>query len=259
MKEYTVITNLETYDDPVLYDKENDGYEEDITFLAKRAARAKGPIVDLACGTGRVTIPLAKHGHRLIGVDLHNGMLAEAERKSSASKLDIEWLEQDCCELDLNIKSPLIYMVGNSFQHFLTNEAQDAFLQSVQKHLTAEGIFIFGTRYPSEEELSDTSEEFWRSYEDPEDGLRVDMFNTCTYHPLEQIQYNTTIRRKKDDAGTIIDERRADIQLRFVYPKEMERLLHYNGYEIVNSYGDWQENPLTNRSSQMIYVCRKTK
>jgi hypothetical protein len=45
------------------------------------------------------------------------------------------------------------------------------------------------------------------------------------------------------------------VGLRYVFPQEMEALLHYNGFRIRTVYGDWQGNPLTAESPAMIYVC----
>ncbi|WP_307786780.1 class I SAM-dependent methyltransferase [Pseudogracilibacillus auburnensis] len=67
------LDNFEEYDDPVLYDKENESYIPELPFLLKWASKKRGTIVDLACGTGRLTIPLAKNGYKLMGVDLHKG------------------------------------------------------------------------------------------------------------------------------------------------------------------------------------------
>lgn len=73
--------NTEEYDNPTLYDKENNLYTEDIPFLQKYASKAKGTILDIACGTGRATIPLAKSGHKIVGVDSQKGMLIKQQRK----------------------------------------------------------------------------------------------------------------------------------------------------------------------------------
>ena len=255
-----VLDNFEEYDDPILYDKENEPYMPELPFLLKWASRKHGTIIDLACGTGRVTIPLAKSGHKLIGVDIHKGMLTHAQKKSSKLNLQIEWVEQDCTKLNLNIKSNLIYSVGNSFQHFHTNEEQDGLLSSVNKHLEINGVFIFGTRFPSVEELLQPgTEEYWRTYTDSETLNTVDVFTISNYDSLNQIQHYTTIRKYKNMDGEIINEKSTNISLRYVFPKEMERILFANGFEILYVYSDWKETPVTNDSYEMIYVCKKIR
>ncbi|MGE7879722.1 class I SAM-dependent methyltransferase [Peribacillus muralis] len=252
--------NAEEYDDPVLYDKENDTYMEDLSYLFKWASNTNGPIIDLACGTGRATIPLASKGHKLIGVDIHKGMLDEAKRKSSTLNLQIDWVEQDCTRLNLNVKSDFIFSVGNSFQHFLTNEAQDGLLSSVNNHLELGGFFIFGTRFPSPEELlQPVTEEYWKTNIDEDTKNQVDFYTMSTYDSLSQIQHYTTIRKFLNQAGKIMNEKRTNISLRYVFPKEMERMLLENGFEIDNLFKDWNETPITCDSHEMVYVCKKTK
>ncbi|MEK5391597.1 hypothetical protein NSQ59_14650 [Margalitia sp. FSL K6-0131] len=147
-------------------------------------------------------------------------------------------------------------MVGNSFQHFLTNEDQDRLLTSVNKHLIQNGIFIFGIRFPSNEELLQPStEEFWKSYQDNQ--KKVDVYTISNYDPLNQIQHYITIRKYISDTGEVMDIKRTNIKLRYVFPKEMERLLKENGFEIIDVYKNWNEEPITNDSYQMVYVCRK--
>jgi ubiquinone/menaquinone biosynthesis C-methylase UbiE len=252
--------NSEEYDDPILYDKENDIYIEDLPYLLKWASKTEGPIIDLACGTGRITIPLASKGYKLIGVDIHKGMLDQAKKKSLNLDLQIDWIEQDCTKLNLDVKSNLIFSVGNSFQHFLTNEDQDGLLSSVNKHLELGGVFIFGTRFPSTEELlQPVTEEYWKTYLDKDTQNKVDVYTISTYDSLSQIQHYTTIRKFLNNEGKIIDEKRTNLRLRYVFPREMERILLDNGLEIVNVFKDWNETPIANDSYGMIYVCKKTK
>ncbi|KQL35361.1 class I SAM-dependent methyltransferase [Psychrobacillus sp. FJAT-21963] len=255
------LDNFEEYDNPILYDLENNAYSDDVKFLTKWAAKTEGIIIDLACGTGRATIPLAKEGYKLIGVDLHSGMLNEAKKKASDLNLQVDWIEQDCSELELNVKSNLIFSVGNSFQHFLTNDDQDGLLTSINKHLETKGIFIFGTRFPTAEELlQPNTEEYWKTYTDKETHHKVDVYTISRYESLNQVQHYTTIRRYKDQIGEIVKEVKTNISLRYVFPKEMERLLFSNGFEILHVYKDWNETPLTDDDSeQMIYVCQKIK
>lgn len=252
--------NSDEYDDPILYDKENESYREDLPYLLKWASKTEGPIIDLACGTGRATIHLARKGSKLIGVDIHKGMLDEAKRKSAEMDVHIDWVEQDARSLNLNVRSQLIFSVGNSFQHFLTNEDQDGFLSSVNYHLELEGIFIFNTRFPSVEELlQPVTEEYWRTTEDKDTQKRVDVYTKSTYDSLAQIQHYTTIRKYVDQEGKIVDEQRTNIRLRYVFPKEMERILLINGLEIVHIFEDWNETPVTNDSYGMVYICKKIR
>lgn len=250
--------NLEEYDDPVSYDIENNPYIGELPFLEQWASKKSGPIIDLACGTGRITIPLASKGFHLIGVDLHAGMLEQAKKKAHELNLPIEWLEQDCTQLNLKCKSPLIYMVGNSIQHFHTNESQNMLLSSIHKHLEAGGVFIFGTRFPNAEELLQPStEEYWKTYNDTTCNKEVDVYTISNYDALSQIQHYTTIRKFKDVDGRVVDEKRTNISLRYTYPQEMERLLTENNFKILHVYKDWNETSISNDSYEMIYVCRK--
>ncbi|WP_397537758.1 class I SAM-dependent DNA methyltransferase [Rummeliibacillus pycnus] len=252
------IDNFEEYEDAVLYDQENDMYHEDIKFLEKYASTIDGPIIDIACGTGRATIPLAKAGQELIGVDVHEGMLRAAEKKSSELELNIKWEKQDCTNLNLDVKSNLIFTVGNSFQHFLTNNALDGLLSSVHKHLHDGGLFIFGTRFPSLDELlQPPTEEYWRSYIDQVSQQKVDVYTISRYDALTQLQHYTTIRKFAGVNGVNVNEKRTHITLRYVFPKEMERILSNNGFEILGIYKDWNETPIDENSYEMIYVCRK--
>lgn len=250
--------NLEEYDDPISYDLENNAYVGELPLLMQWASEKKGPIIDLACGTGRLTIPLASKGYELIGVDLHTGMLKQAQRKARELDLQIEWVEQDCTQLNLDVKSPLVYMVGNSIQHFHTNESQNQLLSSIHNHLLENGVFIFGTRFPSSEELlQPNTEEYWKTYIDTNSNEEVDVYTISNYDALSQIQHYTTIRRFKNANGEVINEKRTNISLRYTYPKEMERLLAENRFDVVQVYKDWKGTPIDNESYEMIYVCRK--
>jgi ubiquinone/menaquinone biosynthesis C-methylase UbiE len=247
-----VLENAEEYNNPILYDQENGSFQDDIPFLLKWANKTGGPIVDIACGTGRATIPLAEAGFDMIGVDINGDMLAEAKRKAGEQLLPVMWEEQDCTSFQLGVKSRMIFTVGNSFQHFLTNENQDMLLKSVNSHLELGGIFIFGTRFPSSEELlQPITEEYWRSYTDRDTQQKVDVYCISEYDPIEQLQHYMTIRRMKEK------ETSTRITLRYTYPKEMERLLTKHGFKIVHLFQDWRETPLSKDAYQVVYVCKK--
>lgn len=247
---------FEEYDDTSLYDKENRG-GEDIEFLKEVVRNIDSVIVDIACGTGRATIPLALEGKQLIGIDVHKGMLNAAIKKGEENNVSIQWVNEDCTNFNLQLKSKLIYSVGNSFQHFLSNQEQDGLLSAVSKHLEQGGLFIFDTRFPNVDELlQPPTEEYWTSYIDPDSGHKVELSTISHYDNLEQIQHYTTIRRYIND-GNLIKELKTRIKLRYVFPKEMERLLEKHSLQVKEVYSDWKKTPLHENSYSMIYVCEK--
>lgn len=101
------------------------------------------------------------------------------------------------------------------------------------------------------------TEEFGHTYIDSETQYKVDVSTIAKYDALNQLQYYTTIRKYKDETNHIVNEVRTNITLRYVYPKEMERLLANHGFEVIQIYQDWQENLITNNSYGMTYVCKK--
>jgi SAM-dependent methyltransferase len=246
--------NMEKYSDPEKYDLQYEGYMKDFPLIYGWANKLDGLIVDLACGTGRMTIPLAEKGFDLIGIDLNKGMIERAKNKSRTKGLNIQWCLQDCTQFDLPIKSNFIYMTGNSFQHFLTNESQDQLLQSVCGHLNEKGVFIFGARFPLIQELSDESVHE-RSYID-EHNRKVNEVSIETYDSIKQILRCLSKRTINLENGDQIVEEDS-ISLRYVYPQEMGRLLKQNGFEIIEVYGSWCKDYLQDDSTEMIYICQK--
>lgn len=249
------LNNMEKYQDPEFYDLQYQDYQKDFPFMLEWAQKQKGTIVDLACGTGRITIPLAEHGFNMIGIDIHEGMLNRAKEKTSNTNLPIQWVQQNCMELSLDLLSPFIYMTGNSFQHFLTNEAQNMLLRSVHSHLEDDGIFIFNTRFPLMKELMENGETA-HTYIDKRDR-KVTEYEKDIYNPLTQILISTSIREIHNKNGELTTVEKDSISLRYVFPMEMERMLDQNGFEIVHLYRSWEKAPLENESAEMIYVCKK--
>ncbi|MFL1673806.1 class I SAM-dependent methyltransferase [Paenibacillus dendritiformis] len=249
--------NLSEYKDPTLYDLENQGNPELPMLLAwaKKLEIQGKPMLDLACGTGRTALPLAEAGYSVIGVDLHAGMLEQARRKTPAGA-DIRWVQQDLTQLQLEERSPLAYMTGNGFQHFLTNELQNRLLQSIRSALTPDGILLFDTRFPAAEELLQPPvEEYWRTIEiGPEH--RCDVYTIATYDPVAQVQHYTTIRRFLE-GEELREERKTTIELRYTYPQELARTLEANGYELLHLYGGWSGASLHPSYPSMVAVCRR--
>ena len=128
--------NLEEFSDPLNYDMQ-DSSDTGVAFYRALAQETGGPVLEIACGTGRVSIPIAQLGLPVTGLDIVPGMLERARSKSVG--LPARWLEGDARTFDLGERFRLIFLTGNAFQAFVTNTDQAALLQRVHVHIHDEG------------------------------------------------------------------------------------------------------------------------
>jgi SAM-dependent methyltransferase len=87
--------------------------QDDIAFYQAYAQQATGPVLEIGCGTGRVTIPLAAAGVDITGLDVSSSMLAEAKRKAQQQSLEIRWVQADGRNFELGQRYTLILMPFN--------------------------------------------------------------------------------------------------------------------------------------------------
>jgi SAM-dependent methyltransferase len=247
--------NLEEFTDPPNYDiEEGERSAVRIAFYCDLAKTIGGPVLEIACGSGLVTIPIAAQGLDVTGVDLARPMLEHARKKAEAQNLSIRWVEGDARFFDLGRQFQFNFTTGNAFQAFLQREDQEALFTSVKRHLLPNGIFAFETRNPSGHDLSNQAEEeFDQSYTSVE-GRQIAVSSTQIYDPIGQVIYWTSYRRWNDGEGD--HEKKTHIACRFTHPQELEALLHYNGFQIVQQFGNWNKEPLSTSSPSIISICK---
>ncbi len=248
----TTFTNLEEYDDPEIYDQENADFEPDGEFYLAYAQQIGGAVLELGCGTGRITIPMAQQGVDITGLDIAPQMIARA--KSKAQQLSTQWITADTRDFALSRTFRLIFESGATFQHMLTQGDQENMLARVREHLEPDGCFIVGTIMPNIDLLKDEVEQEWFTYTQG-DKQEVRVSGTQHFDWLSQIKTETAIRRWKDLNGQEI-VKHAPLSLRYTFPQEMEMLLRHNGFIILESFGDWDKSTLTQASGHIIHVCR---
>jgi len=259
--------NLEEFADSADYDRQ-DSSDTGVAFYAALARETGGPVLEVACGTGRVAIPIARQGFAVTGLDIVPGMLELA--RSKAVGLPTRWSEGDARTFDLGgERFRLVFLTGNAFQGFVTNADQEALLGRVRAHLDDKGLFAFETRNPRWSTRGDrdedrdglfvnletrAEEEAWPSYVDAS-GREVRLSRTRVYDHGAQTLHWTTYRRWQEGAEECTKVTR--IALRYTFPQELAALLHHNGFTIVRQYGDWNGEPLTATSPSIIVFCRK--
>ncbi|WP_434751115.1 class I SAM-dependent methyltransferase [Paenibacillus amylolyticus] len=240
--------NQEEYRDPMNYDLEFGGETDKYEFFLQLAEKHPGHVLELACGTGLTTLHLAERGIRITGVDIVKPMLAYARIK--AKDLPVAFIEADARTFESDQRFSMIFLTGNAFQAFLSDEDQQALLQTVYKHLEPGGIFAFEMRNPDGNDLSDEEEESWGTFVDM-DGVTVKVSGSQTYDAENQIMHWTTIRDWEHRQTT------SRIACRFTDVQTLQQLLEKQGFTVEKQYANWDQTLFQPSSPMVISLCKK--
>lgn len=246
-------------DDGRHYDLMHDGRVEDVAFYRACALDAGGgPVLELACGTGRVALGVAVAGVPVTGVDISEGMLARARTKAVAAGLDpaaAVWLRADCRSLSLGRRFPLVLLPFNGLQLFTDPASVHAVLASVRAHLAPGGRFAFDVTNPNPAKLitADGRRRRMASYVDPEElgEMTVDEVDG-RWDPLEQVWTADWCF----SWGGVRDRLRHVMRFRLFFPAELELILLSHGLAIEARYGDFGKGPLRSAGGAQIVLAR---
>ncbi len=242
------------------YDLDYGDLEADLFMIEQFAARCGSPILELACGTGRVLLPLARQGYQVTGVDISAAMLAVARRKVQAEGLAdrVTLVQGDMRELDLDGRFNLAIVAVNSFMHLLTTDDQLAALARIRQHLNPGGLLLLDLFHPDLNRLLDFRGQvaLEKVMTDPETGHRLMRFHTQT----------VDLGRQTIDVAFIVDEvdgeggvRRTlfPFSIRYLFRYELELLLRHAGFEVEAVYGSYDLDEFGSDSEKMIAVAQR--
>lgn len=207
--------------------------------------------LEVACGTGRLTLPLAEAGISMTGLDLSAEMVEKAKEKAQIQKLSIQWFVKDCTQFSLQEKFPVIFIPCNSLQHLQTAQQVGAFLQRVRQHLEPNGLFAMDIFKPDPKILSRDPEQLFHVADYEKSSEKITVVEKTRYDGASQVNYIQWFH--KDSSGKVVIENK--LSMRQFFPLEMQCILEMNGFEILHSYGDWQKNKISNENFKQIYIC----
>ena len=150
------------------YDVIHAGLPGEALYYVASALEHGGRVLELGVGTGRIALPLAMSGGRVVGVDLSREMLGVCAEKAAAVGPLSGWLalvQGDMRSLAFGGVFEVVLMAYRTFMHLLTREEQLACLRGIYEVLGPGGLFIMNQWAPSEAEVVKISE--------AEDGLRA--------------------------------------------------------------------------------------
>lgn len=240
------------------YDLQND--MEDVEFYLDMIKHYGGPVLDAGCGTGRLLQAFAREGFDCAGFDTSEEMLGIARRKFEKEPPEVrervEISYGDMRDFSLGRKFKTAMFGCNTFMHLLTNEEQNQALQAVHQHLEPDGrLLLQTTNIKFHENEPDVLYHRGREYH-PETKESVDSFYSYHYFQHVQIQQFTLFLDVSREDG-YVQRKQVVLNLRWLFPPELERLLNANGFGLEALYGDFAKGPVTRDSPWIIAVAYK--
>ena len=241
-----------------LYDELNQDvdYEKIASFTDRQiqahASRGVHKILDLACGTGALSLPLASRGYSVVGLDLSPNMLSVASEKAREAGLDCFFTMQDMTDFDLGGEVDAVVCTMDGINHLTQTEEMRAAISCVGRHLADGGIFVF-----------DVNSKFKFEYIYGDEAYTMETDTAfCVWQnvwrPSSRICDFLITLFEKDADGRY---RRYDaLQRERYYPlKTLSRTLLSCGMELLAVYGSTECDPVGEDSEKWYLVARKVK
>jgi SAM-dependent methyltransferase len=238
--------------DANIYDGLNT-FLSDLPFYKKWLPGNKdAKILELCCGTGRLTLPIAKEGYNISGVDYTISMLEQAKVKAFEAGLKVDFIEADIRTLDLPEKYDLIFIPFNSVHHLYQNDDLFKAFNVVRKHLKTGGLFLLDCYNPNIHYIIEGEKELREIAEyTTNDGRRVLIKQVMRYEnstQINRIEWHYFINGKFDSIQ--------NLDMRMFFPQELDGYLRWMGFSIIHKFGSFEEEPFYDHSEKQVFVCQ---
>jgi SAM-dependent methyltransferase len=241
------------YDYPDLYDALLPA-DAHVPFYVDLARQQGGAVLELACGTGQLTIPIALAGLPTVGLDRSSAMLDAAKRRASAAGASVALVRGDMRDFAMDRGFSLIFVARNSLLHLLSTDDLLAALTAVGRHLRSDGIFAFDIFNPDVTMLARSPGRRFPVMEVTTAGfgpLRVkEMYD---YDAATQVNHGTWYILAPDRQQTWM----VPMVLRSIFPQELPLLLSAAGLELASRFGSLSRAPFGPGSRSQVCLCRR--
>jgi SAM-dependent methyltransferase len=237
-----------------------ESFERFYLLLAKEYG--KSGIIDIACGTGALTVPFAQKGYDVTALDLSEAMIEVTRKKLAGQKLTAELLTANMTDFSCRRKFSLAVIARSGFMHLTAPREQRQALLNIRNHLTDGGILTLNTFVPNplqQAQQINTGENDYtlRAEYINHGGKKEKIYNAVGYNPESQIMSGNWKFETFDESGKIIDTRIRPLKMRQTYRTELEYLFELCGFEIVNVYGGFNREPAEGICN-LIWIAKKS-
>lgn len=239
------------------YDSDYVDHNRDVAFYVDLAKEHGGPVLEMACGTGRVLLPTARDGISIHGLDSSPDMLDILERKlameSDGVRERVTFRRGDMRNSSVGRKFALVTAPFRGVQHLYTRDDQRAWLRNVKRHLAPGGFLCFDVFEPDYDYIAGpTGPTIECESVDPATGHRTQRIVTTSPRPeIQQVELH--FRWVTEDAsGVLVAESEAGSAMRWFTRAELENLLELEGYRITDYWGTFDRKPFGEGSPEQI-------
>jgi len=246
--------------DPAYEAKEDLG--ADVVFYRDLAVANRGPVLEVACGTGRVLLEIADVGIEIDGLDYCDPFLdilrAKLAQRPPETQSNVILHRGDMRDFSLGKKFPLIIIPFRPLQHLYTIEDQIATFMQLRTHLTDRGQLafnVFAPRYDLLEQIG--HEQVDTEYPDPDDPELI-VRRYFVRHSLNRLQqyFDGEFIYRTFRGDKIVLEERAPLRMSYYSYPHLQLLFEHCGFEVEAEYGSFEKEPIE-VFKEMIFVLRK--
>ena len=246
------------FEDPDYYTTAYRRRSADVLYYVELGVSLGASVLEYGCGNGRITLPLARTGLEVTGVDRSTAMLADLRRRLRAEPASVRRRVSvrlgDMRTARLGRRYGLVLCTFNTMLHLYDRSEVERFLSRVRCHLAPTGRFVFDVSVPDPVELARRPERAYHAprFRHPSSGELVRYSERFDYDPLTQVLFVTM---EFEPLGRPADAWTTPLAHRQFYPRELEALLHYNGLRVVDIHADFARQPPDRESGTLIYHC----
>ena len=231
---------------------------DDLPMYMDHAARSSSPVLEIGAGSGRLTIPLASEGYRVVAVDISPSMLAILEAKLEKQPADVRSrvriVQSDVCRLDLGETYDLVIVPFYTFNYLLTAEVQREALRRIRSHMDESGRLILDVYIPVRRIAASVDGAVPRvDMADPSTGSRVRSWNTYQVD-VEARTEHITQRWEVTRSDGLVQGREFSVVRRHFLPGELERLVISQGFEVLDVFTGYRGEAPSPSSEQLVYT-----
>jgi SAM-dependent methyltransferase len=212
-----------------LYDPWSASVVEDVAFYLEEARRSGGPVLELGVGTGRIAVPIAADGIRVIGVDSSRAMLEICARRAALAGVDVDLRVGDLRKPPVTERVPLVICPFRSLLHMQTDEDRLSALGAAYDLLGPGGRLVFDVFAPDAADIAQTHDRWLER----EPGI----FERAVWD--ESARTLTLSVRDENRETTMV--------LAWLSPAEWRGLLETAGFQIEACYGWFDRTPYQGR------------